>query len=153
MDDHLNLDFVLAVFLDFRPSGGLPWGSRAHGWVRQVLLHRVDQVSAPLVASNPLSEPILWSIVHMFRELGFRRTVISGTLPFRRQHRELIFGNALGDSPKLTPKGRVAFSRPPLRRDFWLSPKTLPKINSWCCLRNGKVPEITVRQNPSSLTM
>ena len=41
----------------------------------------------------------------MVRELGFRRTVISGTLPFRRQHQELIFGNVLGETHKNNSEG------------------------------------------------
>ena len=51
--------FGRAVFGKFGPLLGRSSRSRGLSWVRRVFVHRMDSISGPLVASRPLSDPIL----------------------------------------------------------------------------------------------
>ena len=87
--------------------GGVPYPSGVLGnYLRYPFTWSQGPGRVDIYVRKPCQET--FCRIHMVSELGFRRTVISGTLQFRKQHHELIFGNVLGETQTLTQTDSIA---------------------------------------------
>ena len=72
-----------------------------------------------------------FTALHLIRELEFRRTVISGILPFRRPAPRVSFRQCLWRFTKIGPEmGGRPSAPPPRRGQSWVSPETVSEIYS-----------------------